>query len=256
MYLVYLGESGNTGTSLEDPNQPHHVYVGLMVHEDQWNEIKVVFSQICEIYFGRSLGEANTPAELQAADIVQGKGFFSSWTKTRRLQFIDALLDILIQRQTPLIVSYVDKQEFASAVQTDNQHQRCWRGPWEPAFSRLVFSLDIYMDEMNMALMSSEEMHSGKPWEIKERAAIIADSGKDAGPQLMQQLLKTEIDLPTGAVLENIHFVRSQDSHCTQLADMCAYFMRRWLQQPSLPNPQYTALQEGHVLEVLYQVQM
>ena len=253
MYLVYLGESGNTGTSLKDPNQPHHVYVGLMVHEDQWNEIKVVFSRICDIYLGRSLGEAGTPAELQTADIVQGKGLFSSWTKTRRLQFVDALLDILVQRQTPLIVSYVDKQEFASAGQTDNQ--RRWRGPWEPAFSRLVFSLDIYMDEMNMTLMSSEEMHSGEPWKIKERAAIIADAGKDVGPQL-QQLLKTEIDLPTGAVLENIHFIRSQDSHCTQLADMCAYFLRRWLQQPSRPNPQYTALQEGHVLEVLYQVQL
>ncbi len=256
MYLVYLGESGNTGTSLNDPNQPHHVYVGLMVQEDRWNEIKVAFSQICYIYLGRSLGEADTPAALRTADIVQGKGFFSSWTKPRRLQFIDALLDILVQRQTPLIVSYVDKREFASAGQTDNQQQHRWQGPWEPAFSRLVFSLDIYMDELNMALMSSEEMHGGGPWEIKERAAIIADAGKDVGPQLMQQLLKSEIDLPTGAVLENIHLVRSEDSHCTQLADMCAYFLRRWLQQPSRPNPQYTALQEGHVLEVLYQVQM
>ena len=251
MYLVYLGESGNTGTSLNDPNQPHHVYVGLMVHEDQWNEIKVVFSQICDIYLGRSLGEAGAPAELQAADIVQGKGFFSSWAKTRRLQFIDALLDILVQRQTPLIAAYVDKQEYASAGQEGNRHQ----GPWEPAFSRLVFSLDIYMDEVNMALMSSAEMHSGELWKIKERAAIIADPGKGTGPQLMQQLLKSETDLPTGAVLENIHFVRSQDSHCTQLADMCAYFLRRQLQQPSRPNPQYTALEEGHVLQVLYQVQ-
>ena len=25
MYLVYLGESGDTGTSTNDPNQPHHV---------------------------------------------------------------------------------------------------------------------------------------------------------------------------------------------------------------------------------------
>ena len=256
MYLVYLGESGNTGTSLNDPNQPHHVYVGLMIHEDQWNEIKVVFSQICYLYLGGGPREADIPAELRTADIVQGKGFFSSWTKTRRLQFIDALLDILIQRQTPLIASYVDKQEYASTEQTDNQQQLRWQGPWAPAFSRLVFSLDIYMDEMNMALMSSEEMHSGEPWKIKERATIIADAGKDVGPQLMQQLLKSETDLPTGVVLENIHFVRSQDSHCTQLADMCAYFLRRWLQQPSRPNPQYTALQDGHVLEVLYQVQI
>ena len=35
MYLVYLGESGDTGNSLDDPNQMHHVYMGLLVHEQQ-----------------------------------------------------------------------------------------------------------------------------------------------------------------------------------------------------------------------------
>ena len=35
MYLVYMGESGDTGNSFSDPNQRHHVHLGLLVHEGQ-----------------------------------------------------------------------------------------------------------------------------------------------------------------------------------------------------------------------------
>ena len=256
MYLVYMGQSGNTGTSLKDPNQSHHVYAGLMIHEDQWNGIKVEFSQVCRRYFERNLGEPTTPKELHATEILHGKGFFSSWPKARRLQLIDDLLNILIGRETPLIVSYVDKQEFASARQTDSDRQHWWQGPWEPVFSRFLFCLDLYIDEMNMAAMPEEELIRGAPVRISERATIIADEGKSVDPQFMQEFLNTEIDLPTGAVLENVYFTRSQDSQCTQLANICAYFVRRHLDQPSRPSSHYTALEEGHVLHVMYRVQM
>ena len=256
MYLVYIGESGHTGTSLKDPNQPHHVYAGLMVHEDLWNGIKTQFAQICRYYFDGDTGEAGIPRELRAAEIMQGKGFFSSWPRARRLGIIHDLLAILIQRETPLIVSYVSKEEFASARQSYSGSQSWWRGPWEPTFSRLLFSLELYMDELNTAQMPPEELIRGAPVKVRERAAIMADEARCGDSQFTQDFLKSEIDLPTGAVLDNIHFVRPQDSHCAQLANICAYTVRRHLHQPSAPNPQYTALEEGHVLEVIYPVHL
>ena len=256
MYLVYVGESGDTGTSLKDPNQPHHVCTGLMIPEDQWNGIKEEFSIISRGYFGRTLGEPDTPTELHAGDILQGKGFFSSWPKARRLQLIDDLLNILIWRETPLIVSYVDKREFASAREQGSDLQHCWRSPWEATFSRFAFSLDLVLDEVNMGQMSADELSKGQPMIVRERAAIIADGAKHADQGYMQESLKTELDMPTGALLEVMHFVRSENSHCTQLADMCAYFVRRNLQQPSRLNPQYEALKEGRVIQVVYPVQM
>ena len=255
MYLVYVGESGNTGTSLNDSNQPHYVCVGLMVHEDKWNAIKVGFSRVCHQYFNGDLGESDGPVELHAAEILHGKGFFSSWPKARRLQLIDDLLDILIRHETPVIVSYVDKQDFATSGQSDPLQERQWQGPWEPAFSRLLFSLDIYMDEINMLEMDSEALYRGEPVRIRQRATIIADQDKSVDPQAMKELLKTEMELPTGAVLDSMQFARSQDSHCTQLADLCAYFARRRFHHPTHPNPQYGALESGHVIQVVYPVQ-
>ena len=90
---------------------------------------------------------------------------------------------------------------------------------------------------------------------VTERSTIIVDEAKGADSQLMQELIRTEIDIPTGSVIDNVFGARSEDSPLHALADICAYCVRRYLQNPSLPNPQYTSLEEGNVLQVVYRVQ-
>lgn len=256
MYLVYLGESGDTGTSLNDPNQPHHVLVGLLVHDTLWEGINAEFDVVCQGHFLNSPGERDAPKEIRLAEVFQGRGAFSSWPKARRDHLIDDLLNILAKRQTPLIVAYVHKGDFAAAQPSESGRKADWQAPWVPAFSRLLFSLDILMDDFNMESMTSEQLHRGDTVGLKERATIMVNAAKRSDSRSMQQLIRTEVDLPTGAILEGIHFAIPEESHCTQLADMCAYFMRRRFQQPDLPNPQYDALEEAHVLQVIYPVQL
>ncbi|SVD16351.1 uncharacterized protein METZ01_LOCUS369205, partial [marine metagenome] len=109
MYLVYLGESGNTGVSVADSNQPHHVHVGLLIHESQSISIKGEFDALCRRHFGRPLGEAGTPDEIRPSDVFQGRGAFTSWTVEKRHELIQDCLSVLIRRETPLIATYVDK---------------------------------------------------------------------------------------------------------------------------------------------------
>ena len=256
MYLVYLGESGDTGTSLNDPNQPHHVVVGLMVHETLWEGINAEFDVVCQGHFLNSPSGQEAPKGIRIADVFQGRGPFGSWPKARRDLLINDLLNILTRRQTPLIVAYMHKGDFAAAEPTEFGRKEGWQAPWVPAFSRLLFSLDILMDEFNTEDMSAPEMHQGATVEVNERATIIASAARRSDSRSMQDLIRTEVEVPTGAILEGIHFANSEESHCIQLADMCAYFMRRRFQQPDLPNPQYDALEEAHVLQVIYPVQL
>ena len=254
MYLVYTSESGDTGRSTADPSQPHHVYGALMVHEGQWDPIRTDFRAVCRHYIGNDLGSPDTPSRLNARHINQGKDAFASWPTSRRSEFIDDLLKILIQRETPLLVMYVDKGEFSTALMGDDPNNTRWNQPWEPAFARLAYYLDLYMDELNLAAMPQAELMRGAPVRIEERATIISDRPGAGDVEVMQRLLKTEIDLPTGAVHENAYLARTQDSHCTQLADLCTYIFRRHLQQPDQPDPLYTSLEEGHVIQVVHQV--
>ena len=69
MYLVYLGESGNTGASIDDPNQQHHVHVGLLVHEHQFVAMNGEFNALCRRHFGRPLNGTDTPGQIRASDV-------------------------------------------------------------------------------------------------------------------------------------------------------------------------------------------
>jgi hypothetical protein len=111
------------------------------------------------------------------------------------------------------------------------------------------------MDELNLAAMPQEELMRGAPVSIGERATIISDRTTPGGTEVMQRLLRTEIDLPTGAVHESTYLARTEDSHCTQLADLCTYIFRRHLQRPDQPDPRYASLEDGHVIQVVHQVQ-
>ena len=72
MYLVYMGESGDTGTSLADANQMHHVHTGLLVHEQQCISMNGEFNALCRRHFGSPLGESGIPRELRAGPIYPG----------------------------------------------------------------------------------------------------------------------------------------------------------------------------------------
>ena len=81
MYLVYIGESGNTGNSLNDSNQRHQVYAGLIIHENQYVAIDGEFNALCRRHFGEPLGGGDTPALLKPADLYQGDVYLAkrSW---------------------------------------------------------------------------------------------------------------------------------------------------------------------------------
>ena len=64
----------------------------------------------------------------------------------------------------------------------------------------------------------------------------------------MNQFLASEEEIQSPSVLENFCYVEAEHSVCTQLANMCAYFARRWLQNPNGSHFYYEALQEGMVV--------
>ncbi len=254
MNLVYMGESGNTGNSVNDPNQFHHVHVGLIVHEDQCISMNGEFNALYRRHLGHAPGEEGTPRELKPADIYQGRGFFSSWSPDKRGELLRDCLDLLIRREIPAIITYIDKREYVKFRATDDSPYAIWSSPSEFAISKFLFALNLVVDEMSVADMSPDDMMTS-PWQVKDYTLIVAGQGKSVEPQFMNQFLKSEKEIPSPSVLENFCYVDAEYSVCNQLANMCAYFARRWLQNPNATHSYYEALQEGRVIQVVYPVQ-
>ena len=255
MYLVYLGESGNTGNSTSDPNQPHQVHVGVIVHESQSVAINGEFNALYRRHFGRPPGEPDSPKGLRTGDIYQGVGAFSSWPVAKRHELIQDCLNILIRRHLPVIVAYLDKSDFATASANKDDPSAVWESPAEPIISRFLLALNMYLDEMSVAGLNPEQvMSSAAP--IKDFALVVAGDNRSVEPRFMNQFLKSEEGFDVSSLLENFCFVGPEHSVCTQLANMCAYFTRRWLQNPSIPHPYFEALRDQEVVQVIYPVQL
>ena len=254
MYLVYLGESGNTGNSLKDPNQPHQVHVGLLVHESQSISVNGEFNALHRRFFGRPPGEPGGPNGLRPADVYQGIGMFSSWLPEKRHELIQDCLSILVRRQIPAIVAYVNKEEFARARTNANDPNAVWASPAEPITSRFLIALNLYMDELNMAGLNHQQVMTSE-WPVNDFALVVAGDTRSVEPRFMTQFLTSDEGIDSSAVLGNFCFVDKEHSVGTQLANMCAYFARRWLQSPSASHPYFQALQDNNVVQVIYPVQ-
>ncbi len=255
MYLVYLGESGNTGNSINDPNQPHHVYAGLLVHESQHISMSGEFDALWRRHFGRPPGDPGSPSQLRSAEIYQGRGIFTSWPQSRRNDLIQDCLNIMIRRETPVILSYLDKGELARARAAGDPQTTGWQSPSQPIINRFLLATNMFVDELNMSLLNEQQLMEAQ-WPVANFALVVATEGQSVEPRFMSDYLKSEDGQDSTAVLNNFCFVGPDQSACTQLANMCAYFTRRWLQNPSHPQPYFDALQANKVIQVIYPVHL
>lgn len=253
MYLVYLGQSGDTGNSAADPNQPHQVYTGLLVHESQTISMTGEFDALCRRHFGSPLGGANTPNELRPVDIFQGLRHFSSWPQLKRNELIQDCLNIMMRRETPLITSYINKQELADAKSADDSPSALWHSPTEPVISRFLFALTMFLDEMNMSSLSHDQIMAGQ-LPISDFAMVVAQNQTSVEPRFMTDFLQSEDGHDATAILNNFCFVDSERSVGSQLSNLCAYFVRRWLQNPASSHPYFETLRDNKVVQVIYPV--
>ena len=254
MFLTYLGESGSTGKSAADPSQPHLVYAGLLVHESQSLSMNGEFSALCRRHFGAPLGEQGAPTEIRPVDVYQGLGYFASWPPLKRNELIQDCLGIMIRRETPVVTSYINKKEFAEAKAAgDSPMAMLWDSPTEPVLSKFLFALTMFLDELNMANLSGDEiMDGGIP--IANFALVVAQTGTSVKPGFMTEFLRSDDGMDATGLMQNICFVDPEHSVGTQLSNLCAYFIRRWLQNPDQPQPYFDGLRENKVIQVIYPV--
>lgn len=254
MYLVYLGESGNTGDSLNDANQRHQVYSGLIVHENQYVSMNDEFRDICRRHFGSPLGEGETPGHVRTADVYQGRGYYRSWSPERRADLIQDCLNVLLRRESPVIITYIDKAQLAQERKNGNPLASQWANAPEAIISKFLFALNMYMDEAAVADVPLDHiMDATGP--IQDYAMVVAETGKSVRPEQMGKFLHSEVEIPSPIVMDNFCYTRASESVCTQLSNICAYFARRWLQNPSGSHGYFGALRDGRVIQVVYPVQ-
>ncbi len=254
MHLVYMGQSGRTGTSANDPSQPHEVVAGLLLHETQMMSVNGEFDALCRRQFNAPLGEDGAPSRIRPVDLFQGLRHYSGWSAERRSEMIQDCLNILIRRESPVISAFLSKQSLAEArASASSPAALLWNNPIEPVMSRFLLALSMFLDEMNMANMDHDQIMSGQ-FPVTQFAMVVAQEGANIEPRFLSEYLRSEEGVDATGLHENFCFVDADNSPGMQLANIVAYFTRRWLQTPDNPNPFFETLRDNKVIQVIYPV--
>ena len=248
MYLIYLDESGNTGTSLNDANQPLHIVVALIVHESMWQRLNerfrfVVRNQLATLLAQQQMFRqspslsALTEVELHAVDVYQGHGCFDGVPRENRERLIDEMLGMV----SGDLHDDLDMSRLALAWSAVRKDRARWNKELQWTPGSCAFMIVAGLCARYLEAQSKDA-----------RGMFIADEtpGAEADLQAYLKLFQRppiwEESLPPfeeypARLIEAIHFVDSRESAFIQMADFCAYFTNRAVRQEALSTDPYYA---------------
>ena len=109
MHLVYIDETGNTGTNLHDSQQPIFVLTALIVPAARWQELEADLEATILKYFPTL---AKSEIEIHAADLRSGRKPFNGLPISDRIAFGEVWLEIAQKHKLKLVYRAIVKKRY------------------------------------------------------------------------------------------------------------------------------------------------
>jgi hypothetical protein len=211
VHLIYLDESGQTGTNLRDTVQPVFVLGALVVAEACWLALEHDLQATIEKSFP---GPRPADFEIHATEISNPRSsYFKSLAISHRLAFRDQWLGLAQKHGLKFVYRAIAKKRFAdwsyntfgSGVAI-NPHVAAF-----PLVARVVDDLLKSLPGSPLGIFISDENRE-----------VVGDVEK-----AIRFFRGTEGDLKLGRIIEKGFFIESEKSLVLQLCDLCVYTARK-----------------------------
>jgi hypothetical protein len=211
MHLIYLDESGQTGTNLRDTVQPVFCLGALVVPESVWLALEKDLQVAIEKSFPAPRPE---DFEIHATEISNPRnGYFKQFPIAHRLAFRDDWFRIAQKHALKFIYRAISKKRFQTwSVSTFgtgvaiNPHVAAF-----PLVARVVDDLLKSLPGAPLGIFISDENRE-----------VVGDVEK-----AIRFFRGTEGVLKLGQIIEKGFFIESEKSLVLQLCDLCVYTARR-----------------------------
>jgi hypothetical protein len=211
MHLIYLDESGQTGTNLRDTFQPVFVLGALVVPESAWLALEKDLQSAIENSFPAPRPD---DFEIHATEISNPRnGFFKQFPIAHRLAFRDEWFRISQKHALKFVYRAISKKRFQawslSAFGTGvaiNPHVAAF-----PLVARVVDDLLKSLPGAPLGIFISDENRE-----------VVRDVEK-----AIRFFRGTEGVLKLAQIIEKGFFIESEKSVVLQLCDLCVYTARR-----------------------------
>jgi hypothetical protein len=211
MHLVYLDESGQTGTNLNDPFQPIFLLGALLVPESAWLPLEKDLKTAIDKHFPEPRPD---DFEIHATEISNArKPYFKKFPVSHRLAFRDDWFRVAQNHKLKLVYRAISKKRFANwslkkfgpgvAI---NPHVAAF-----PLVARVVDDLLKSLPDSPLGIFISDENRE-----------VVSDVEK-----AIRILRGATGVLQLSQIVEKGFFIESEKSLVLQLCDLCVYTARR-----------------------------
>lgn len=208
MWLAYIDESGNTGRKLDDPDQPMHWMVSVLVPEDRAIALSLAMDGVVTSVPGRP-----RDTELHGNELFSGDGAWSKVAPAERVRVYEQALSLLAQHDCVVAHSSIDKTKLT--------------GSNSVATSPHVMAFQFLIEKLNAFVRRNQDP-------LRNRVLLVADETDEHGAfqiELVREMQRSFGGVGLGGALTNVvdtvHFVDSRTNRGVQLADLVAYALSR-----------------------------
>lgn len=210
MNLIYLDESGNTGVNLRDSEQPVFTLCALLIPETKWHLIDAEIQNIIE---SLTPFDFRGDFEIHAKDLRNGTGAWKGIPHQVRIDCRDALFGVLVRHEVRLFAKSTEKKQYASWCHR-NFGSDIVVNPHIPAHVLVSQTLNQYLKGLG----------------DRELGILIHDENKDVDKEIETFIRILQADsgiLKLERILEKGFFINSKQSRFLQMADLCAFYIRK-----------------------------
>jgi hypothetical protein len=254
MRLVYLDEAG-TGSPLVEP---YLVIAGVIINADQdWRPLQRHIKALRRKYLP---SEDQDNFIFHATDVSNGTGYFKKdrykWPRDKRIPILRDLSDIPRRFHLPIVQQAVPRGPAAKWFQAKHQRRQPKRAAWDPPWGNLrrpeladstVADL-IYASAWVWCIEQVDRWM--KAYAPNEVAMIVAEqSGKiENALKAMHKVYAGDESynprvFSTERIVDTITFAGKSESILLQIADTCAFVIKRKLSGKDDVQPYFVQLE-------------
>lgn len=233
MRFVYLDEAGIS------PNETAVVVAGVIVDGDrQFRQLEARIQELVEEYVTE---EKRLDFAFSAKELANGGKTFvrGVYPANRRLEALRKIAAIPAEFFLPIVVGF-DRKSPHPAFKKMSVEQRASVMQWI-AYSQCVIAAEVYMRRLSridkVAICIVEDNHSARR-AIKHMRGLLRRPIPD--------MSSFSEDLPIGRIIDTVHFAAKNEAVLLQIADACAYVIKRYLAGATYATELFKIMTSNH----------
>jgi hypothetical protein len=217
MRMVYLDEAGISNPA----HEPHVVVAGVIIHADrQWKAVELHLNDMADRYVP---GDRRAGFVFHAKDLFHGSGAFprNQWSREKRWEILDELIAIPEQLDLAVVPGYVERAALTKKNPSMNTVNA----------QAIAFMICSYAIELYMRRVASQEVAS-IIMENNDQARRIIKSIQQFNRDPTNAAVLTSLnfgEFVLSRIVDTVHFAEKSESSPLQVADACAFAIKRHL---------------------------